>query len=489
MSKTKLPVGADHYLCDLQKIEGTNITPLSIKGGVVNGDFELAPTFVAPTTTYNTWVDGTSGGSLLNTGYGWAYNATNSLPGGSIYFDSTEKHSGNYSLKVSTLGTGQIIGASNALNNTLNQVSKYSIKIIPGATYTYSFWMKTNYISGDSADGAYLQFTERTATPTTVTSTLSTKVKTTTDWTEYTGTVIPQATTVYIDIVMLVKGNTGAATLIMDAWFDDIKFEQTTSITNSSSSPALFYPTATAVTSTDNIDQSQVESPGTLGFGLAASKYRTQQFLPTKKYLSGFVYRKGGQTGTYTGTVTLSVQKDNGSNKPDGTDLITPQVISNATWLGYTDNTDLTVTFPTITLTVDGSTKYHIVFTSSTADNSNYTRLQFSTTDNIYANGAAYRSADFLTFTAETKDLYFKTLYEKHTTNLTVSTDTETVSVTASTVDGWENGFFINTFGMNITPLTLAPGANDIFVSSNGPLTADGTVDPSLQLTLGGNYQ
>jgi len=42
----------------------------------------------------------------------------------------------------------------------------------------------------------------------------------------------------------------------------------------------------------------------------------------------------------------------------------------------------------------------------------------------------------------------------------------------------------INTAGLGLTPLTLAPGVNNIYYSSNGADTADGTVDSSLQATM-----
>ena len=89
--------------------------------------------------------------------------------------------------------------------------------------------MKTNYVSGDSDDGAYIQFTDRNdSNGTSLTSTTSTKVKTTTDWTQYTGTFTTNVGANCLDVLMFVKGNSGTATLIMDAWFDDIYLAPTT---------------------------------------------------------------------------------------------------------------------------------------------------------------------------------------------------------------------------------------------------------------------
>jgi hypothetical protein len=85
---------------------------------------------------------------------------------------------------------------------------------------------------------------------------------------------------------------------------------------------------------------------------------------------------------------------------------------------------------------------------------------------------------------ASARDMHFKTLYSENTTNFTVSTDTQTISVTAPTPDGWADGTVIDTADLGVTPLTLAPGVNNIYYSSNGALTADGETDESLQCII-----
>ena len=69
-----------------------------------------------------------------------------------------------------------------------------------------------------------------------------------------------------------------------------------------------------------------------------------------------------------------------------------------------------------------------------------------------------------------------------------MSTDTQTVSVTAPTPDGWASGSFISLRDYGNQFLTLTPGVNNIYFSSNGPATADGTLDPSLQGIFDGDY-
>ncbi len=365
-------------------------------------------------------------------------------------------------------------------------LTKYAIPVLPNTTYIYTAPLL--YSNFPSASGAIVQIDEINSAGSRVV--LNTVIKgagvtSVADYTNYSKTFTTSATTTYLVIGHGSPADSDNINLSLDVM--GITLNTVSTITNTSSVPALFYPKVTAVTSTDNIDQSQVVSANTLGLGLVGSKYRFQSFLPTKKNLTGYVFQRGVNAGTYAGAVTVSIQGDS-AGKPNGVDLITPQVISNATWNGYSINTDITITFPKINLTIDGSTIYHFVATSSTADDSNFTRFVVSSTANPYSGGVFSRSPDFTTWTAETNDMYFKTLYSKNTDNFTVSTGTETVSVTAPTTDGWANGTVIDTSDgtYGITPLTLTVGANSIYLSSNGPATADGEVDPSLQGIFGG---
>lgn len=195
---------------------------------VKNFDFEVAPTFVAATTGLGRWIDGSAAGSTTNATYKWGTNSANSSGTIAAQFDSSTSNSGSGSMKVSTTATASTAVVSNALTNTLAAVSAFSYRVNPGISYTYSVWMRTNYVSGDSDDGAYVQFTERNAAAGSITSTTTTKVKTTTGWTNYTGTITTNAATVYLDVLFFVRGTTGTGTLIMDAWFDDIYLAPTT---------------------------------------------------------------------------------------------------------------------------------------------------------------------------------------------------------------------------------------------------------------------
>lgn len=184
-----------------------------------NGDFEYAPSFVAPTTTGTRWIDGTAGGSTTNASYGWASQVAGTC---AFQFDSSEFHSGSNSMKVSTTAVSSNAICSILTTNSAAITQTYGIAASPSSAYKLTGWFKTNYVSGDSNDGAYMQITERTATGSAVTNSVTTKVKTTTDWTFYTKSFTTNASTVYLDIRLVVTGNTGTATLVMDAWFDDV---------------------------------------------------------------------------------------------------------------------------------------------------------------------------------------------------------------------------------------------------------------------------
>jgi hypothetical protein len=91
--------------------------------------------------------------------------------------------------------------------------------------------MKTSLGSGDATNGARVNFQERNGAGTAVTSNQPTAVKTTTDWTLYTVTFTTNANTRFINPVLQIYGHQGTATLIMDAWFDEVTIKPTTAVT------------------------------------------------------------------------------------------------------------------------------------------------------------------------------------------------------------------------------------------------------------------
>lgn len=200
---------------------------------VYNGDFEYAPVVnAAQTSGVNRWIDGSAGGALDPAGrhFGWG---TITMTGTvAAQYDTTVKYSGNASLKLSTTATGSVIYVRTSKGTSASDIqSPTVIPVLPSTSYTMTYRMKTNLVSGSASSGASGAISERNGGFATVLTTRGTAVTTTTDWTQYSITVTTGATTRFICPDLGVTGNDGAGTLIMDAWFDDIVLTPTTPIT------------------------------------------------------------------------------------------------------------------------------------------------------------------------------------------------------------------------------------------------------------------
>lgn len=197
----------------------------SNKNLIYNGDFEYFPPFTSATTGDLRWIDGSSGGSTTNDRFGWAQNTSGSAE---TRFDTTEKHSGNASLKVSTTATGSFNEVDTLLPGaSVSKLVSHGIRVLPSTSYTLSYWMKTNAVSGDSSSGASVVAREYNPAASNVANNGGETVKVTRDWTNYTVTFTTNSATRYVAIEARLYGHQGAATLIMDAWFDDIELRFT----------------------------------------------------------------------------------------------------------------------------------------------------------------------------------------------------------------------------------------------------------------------
>jgi len=205
------------------------VRPLVNQNLVYNGDFSIAPAVNVPQTTAYRWLDGTATG-IVSAGitdftgkiYG-IYYWDRTSGAGSIMIDTTERMNGKNSLKISP----STAGTANTASIGAFFVGQY-ISVLPNTSYTLTGWMKTNYISGDSVSGARFYSVLKNGARGDVTTTTHTAIKTTTDWTFYTRTFTTGATIRFATILMQIAGNSGAATLLMDAWFADIVLKPTT---------------------------------------------------------------------------------------------------------------------------------------------------------------------------------------------------------------------------------------------------------------------
>lgn len=206
-----------------RKLVGGNLVP--------NGDFEYAPPFTAATNANSRFIDGTSGGSTTNSNFYWNMGKSGTV---AAYFDPVEKYSGSYSLKISTLAVASYVEIFLPTNTgaVASYFAKTVIPVLPSTSYTYSFYVKTNYVSGDSSAGFHVAFIESLADGSTASKQLSLSyIKTTTPWTHYTGTFTTGASSYYLQINPVIYGHTGTATLIMDAWIDNMSITPTTNTT------------------------------------------------------------------------------------------------------------------------------------------------------------------------------------------------------------------------------------------------------------------
>jgi hypothetical protein len=191
---------------------------------VYNGSFEFAPPTNVAQTGSNKWIDGTSGGSSSNALFGWSLSSTTGTI--STQFDSSNSHSGNFSVKTSTLATGSLVETWCVPNSPSNIIT-YGIPCT-NQSYTLSAWMKTVANSGSASSAAHIFVNEYTGSGSYLsTATLVSGVTATTGWTQYAGTFTPVTGARYLVVGVGIKGNDGTGTLIMDAWYDNIELYPT----------------------------------------------------------------------------------------------------------------------------------------------------------------------------------------------------------------------------------------------------------------------
>jgi len=157
--------------------------------------------------------------------------------------------------------------------------------------------------------------------------------------------------------------------------------------------------------------QTQLVSTNTIAVGEADATTKNndlaQRFVATKTKMRGASLFKKADTGTFTGTVTVSLQADAGAGiAPTGTNLATV-TLTNAKWLELS-----AAEFEAIFTTEYGALVigafYWIVVTTSTSDNSNHANLGADTSG---GDGTVYyRNATNGWVQLASSFLYYKTL-------------------------------------------------------------------------------
>lgn len=162
--------------------------------------------------------------------------------------------------------------------------------------------------------------------------------------------------------------------------------------------------------SSDATDQSQTTQNATQAVGEADATTRAnklaQSFIPTYPSIGSVQLYKSADTGSFSGTVTISIQADS-SGSPSGTALATT-TITNAQWLALPTG-EFRAIFATEYNRLTPGSLYWIVIQTSTSDTSNHPNLGTNSAGG-YANGSAkYNNTTDGWVAIATIDLYFKT--------------------------------------------------------------------------------
>lgn len=164
-------------------------------------------------------------------------------------------------------------------------------------------------------------------------------------------------------------------------------------------------------TSESTTDQTQTTQNGTIETGEADLTTKknliAQSFIPTKTKIRGVTLYKSADTGTFTGTVVVTLQADN-AGSPSGTPLATA-TISNITWLA-TSVGEIECLFASEYSSVTPGSLYWIVIDPSTSDTSNHPNMGTNTAGGYTSGSVKYKNTTDSWVAVSTIDLYFKTL-------------------------------------------------------------------------------
>ncbi len=178
-------------------------------------------------------------------------------------------------------------------------------------------------------------------------------------------------------------------------WYEPSRFN---TLINLNTAQATLYPDQNQ--STQNSSVSVGESNSTTHKSILA-----QSFLPTTTGISAVKLFKYADTGTFTGSVKVSIQAST-SGSPSGTDLAS-YTISNAAWLKLNASAEFTVSFSTEYESLSVGSVYWIVITPSTSDTSNHPNLGINTAGG-YAGSLKYNNSTDGWILISTSQLYFK---------------------------------------------------------------------------------
>lgn len=424
-------------------------TNTTVTTGVFNGGFEIG----SGTATTVAWIGSET--------YGWYWRPSTAT--GSATYDTTCTHGGKQSMKCAvTVNAG---AAATGIINTNIDALIYTLKknaspIVAGVKYRLSAWIKVESVSG--GNGLSVTGYEYHATDYNGQARCTGLITAAADWKYYYVDFTAAANSVFLRIDCRFENSTVGV-----AWFDDIKLEQLiedTGFTGTTPTPLL--STIIGVTSVDNVDIDKL-TVADGGANFDSNYWLAQQFVPTKNKFVGFICKlyKGG---TPTGNLTISIESDDGSNKPNG-NVIAGTTYDVATLT--TTPTDYTITLPCL---LTAGTKYWVCFKGLTAWDVNNTPYVYykvaATTDYVAYGGGAW------TTNAQTFTIGVRTLFAKATVAPMITCNNEQLNLN-SNEDGLLHGAVVNldegTYNWSFTELAYdAPNILGIYSASAGAYVA-----------------
>lgn len=176
-------------------------------------------------------------------------------------------------------------------------------------------------------------------------------------------------------------------------------------------------------TSAGSSDQSQTTANATIEFGEANTTGRknkvAQSYVAGKTKVRGIELYKQADTGTFTGTVTVSLQADS-SGSPSGSALVSVTLTNNQ-WKFNVSSSAIDALFSTEYSQTPGTT-YWIVAECSTGDTVNHPNLGTNSAGGYSSGSVKYYNGTDNWVSVATIDLYFKVLEGVNSQNITSST-------------------------------------------------------------------
>jgi len=411
-----------------------------IEGGVFNCDFEYGSGSQSTTD----WIGDES--------YGWYFTRSSTVCVAS--FD-------NSTIKIAaTDATGKGI-----ISTTYDGLNKRYIPFIPNTEYRLSARVKTDNVPTDCTLINIRQYDSSDVVGTVVESS---KLSGDNDWTylEVVFTSDADAAWGMITLRHVVAGN------ISTSWFDNIKLEQIDTQTVNTQMDELASVQIEGVTTTDNVDQSQLSVSGgyiLLGESSGNQYDYAQKFVPTKNNFTSITVKKVGTAGTPTGNLVFSIVEDNGG-LPTGS-ILSTKSYARIDWDSQSSG-DVIVDLP-CKLTA-GST-YWMKFENDTDEASGvrYTldKLDTGGSGDLYisTNGGTYS-------TLAGQDAYFKTHFAKHTESTVIEANGSVLDLTGVklltgakvTVNADGGGKYLHDSGDLRTLSNAIAFANDIYSATDG---------------------